>query len=91
MLSQSKGARRLGQGRGAYQRHPHFREAPFLGLREVAVQMLGDHEPEHRIAKEFQPLVGRQLEAGTLIQIRAVHEGLAQQTLIVEANAEAFL
>jgi hypothetical protein len=49
--------------------------------------VVGDDQPQHRIAQELQPLVG--LVAGVLGAPRAVHEGTRQHVSLIEADAEA--
>jgi hypothetical protein len=41
-----------------------------------AVEMVGDHQPEHGVTEEFEPLVGRQ--PAVLVGVRAVGEGKLQ-------------
>jgi hypothetical protein len=51
-----------------------------------AVERLGDHDPEHRVAEELQALVGRDLPV--LVGERAVRQGTLQQLGIQDRITE---
>jgi len=50
--------RHLGKAGAADQQGFHLGEIAFGALAEIPVQMLVDHEPEHRVAEKFQTFVG---------------------------------
>ena len=52
-----------------------------------AVQVLGDHQAEHRVTEELEPLVGRQ--AAVLVRVGPVGQGKREQ-LGVHFDAERF-
>ncbi len=73
--------------------HVHHRGAQLgqLPLGQVRVpveERVGDHQAEHRVAEELQPLVGRQ--AAVLVRVRPVGEGATDQ-LGVQGDAERAL
>ena len=53
-------------------------ELPLGEIGMVAIQRLGDHEPEHRVAEELEALVGRQ--PAVLVRVRAVRQRLLEQS-----------
>jgi hypothetical protein len=52
-----------------------------------AVHVIGDHDPQHRVAEELEPLV--RVVAGVLGTPGAVHQGRREE-VEVDVEAEAF-
>ena len=81
-----------GQPRGDAGQRVHVHHAgaqlgqlPLGQVRVVPVQPLGDHDAQHRVAEELQPLVGRQ--PAVLVGVGAVGQRQREQ-LLLEPDAE---
>src|SRR5690606_11758297 len=64
---------------------PQLRQLPLGEIRVVAVQPVGDHQTEHRVTQELQPLL--RWQATVLIGVRPVGESKSEK-LGVEFDAE---
>ena len=56
-LPEVPGGRDLGAGLGAHQVIEPAREIPFMDVEKAVGEELGDGEPEHAVAQEFEPLI----------------------------------
>jgi hypothetical protein len=63
------------------------RELTFGKIRVRVVEVIGDDQAEHRIAKEFKTLVG--LKPTVLISIRTVGQR-KRQKLVIKGDVERF-
>lgn len=53
-------ARHIGQRLSVDHAGPQFGQVAFRAFRVPVEEFVGDRQPEHRVAQELQPLVGRQ-------------------------------
>ena len=74
----------LGAGLLAHQRVQPRGELALLGLRILADQRLGDHQPQHPVAEELQPLVVRPPRHGGMRQ--RLQQQLGPQEIVAEAG-----
>src|SRR5207248_4039696 len=69
----AQGARHLCERTGVDDRRAKLRQLTLGQVRVATEQLLGDHEAEHGVAEELQPLVGRQ--AAVLVGVGTVRHG----------------
>ena len=72
-----------------HDRRLELRLLPFVVLRELAEQHVGDDEAEHRVAEELHRLVVEDAAAGVLVHARAVRQRVLEQAAVAEAVADA--
>ncbi len=77
------------QRRRRHDRRLQLRLLPFVVLRELPEQHVGDDEAEHRVAEELHRLVVEHAAAGVLVHARAVRQRVLEQAAIAEAVADA--
>ena len=85
VVAQMQPARHVGQRPHVDHRRTQLGQVPLGQIGILAEQRVGDDQPEHRVAEELQPLIGRQ--AAILIGERPVRERTLQQ-LRAEARVE---
>ena len=59
---------------GRHERRFQLRLLAFVVLRELAKEQVGDHEPQHRVAEEFERLVVDDATAGVFVNARAMRQ-----------------
>jgi hypothetical protein len=67
------------------------RQLSFLAGRAVTEEAVGDDVAEDGVAEELEALVRFEALGKVLVEVGAVHEGLAKEAYILELDAEAFL
>ena len=72
-------------------RRLQLRLLPFVVLRELAEQHVGDDEAEDRVAEELHRLVVEDAAARVLVHARAVRQRVLEQPAIAEAVADGAL
>ena len=55
------------------------------------VQLVRNDEAENRVSEEFEPFVGFGGGAGVLVQVGAMHEGVAEEIRVLECYAQSLL
>ena len=76
------------QRRERHQRRLDLALLPLVALRKLLVHEVGDDEAEHRIAEEFERLVGRLLAEAVLVRTRSMRERVFEQAAVAKAIAE---
>ena len=80
-----------GEGRLLDQPRAQHRQLAFLGLGQVAEEMVAGDEVDQGIAQEFQALVVGRTRLVMLVDPRAVGQGAQQQPALIETDAESRL
>src|SRR5580692_7043013 len=83
------GAGDLGAGFLAHQVGEPSRQLTFVGLGEAAKQQVGNHQAQHMVAEEFEPLVGTRTIAHAL-ERGNVSERRFEERRVFELVADAF-
>ena len=90
-LAQPELARHPREGGAAHQLGAPLGELAFLQRRELGVERSRHDQAEHRIAEEFEPLVGPGIVVRVLVGVRGVGERGAQQAGVAKLDAQLAL
>ena len=87
MVAEAPDFRELGAALAPHELGEALREVALIGRRELPVEKRGDHEAEHAIAEELEPLIAFDARAGTRNRAH-MRQGEGEKLLVAEAIAD---
>ena len=88
VLAQGKPPGRLGQGGAANQRRTALGQFSLGYSRQLLVKLGGNYQFQYGIPQELHALVGIQRRAALFVEKGTVDQGLLQQALVLEVQAQ---
>lgn len=87
-IAQTESTGNPAKGLGADQMGAHRAELAFGCIGILVVEVLGDDQPDDRVAQILQPLVRSEVEVWIFVQVGAMNERLLEKDRFVEVNAK---